>query len=115
MTRDVAFLLDPRCEDAKPFRVAAALAFFNQATCSTSVVNYAPRVLQRVGMASRDDAVLFASFVSFAKLAGGAAAIFAVDSLKETAAGRRVVRERRRDAVPERPYAARSAALTWPP
>lgn len=81
VTRDVAFLLDPRCEDAKPFRVAAALAFFNQATCSTSVVNYAPRVLQRVGMASRDDAVLFASFVSFAKLAGVAAAIFAVDSL----------------------------------
>ena len=46
VTRDAAFLLDPRCEDAKPFRVAAALAFFNQATCSTSVVNYAPRVLQ---------------------------------------------------------------------
>ena len=81
VTRDAAFLLDPRCEDAKPFRVAAALAFFNQATCSTSVVNYAPRVLQRVGMASRDDAVLFASFVSVAKLAGVAAAIFAVDSL----------------------------------
>jgi uncharacterized membrane protein len=81
VTRDAAFLLDPRCEDAKPFRVAAALAFFNQATCSTSVVNYAPRVLQRVGMASRDDAVLFASFVSVAKLAGVAAGMVLVDSL----------------------------------
>ena len=79
--RDAASLLDPRCEDTKPFRVAAALAFFNQATCSTSVVNYAPRVLQRVGMESRDDAVLFASLVSVAKLAGVAASAFAVDSL----------------------------------
>jgi MFS family permease len=79
VARDAAFLLDPRCEDSKPFRVAAALAFFNQATCSTSVVNYAPRVLQRVGMESKDDAVLFASFVSAAKLAGVAASMFAVD------------------------------------
>ena len=79
VARDAAFLLDPRCEDSKPFRVAAALAFFNQATCSTSVVNYAPRVLQRVGMESRDDAVLFASFVSAAKLAGVAVSMFAVD------------------------------------
>ena len=79
VARDAAFLLDPRCEDSKPFRVAAALAFFNQATCSTSVVNYAPRVLQRVGMESRDDAVLFASFVSAAKLAGVAGSMFAVD------------------------------------
>lgn len=79
VARDAASLLDPRCEDSKPFRVAAALAFFNQATCSTSVVNYAPRVLQRVGMESRDDAVLFASFVSAAKLAGVAVSMFAVD------------------------------------
>jgi hypothetical protein len=79
VARDAAFLLDPRCEDSKPFRVAASLAFFNQATCSTSVVNYAPRVLQRVGMESKDDAVLFASFVSAAKLAGVAVSMFAVD------------------------------------
>jgi MFS family permease len=79
VARDAAFLLDPRCEDSKPFRVAASLAFFNQATCSTSVVNYAPRVLRNVGMESKDDAVLFASFVSAAKLAGVAASMFAVD------------------------------------
>jgi MFS family permease len=113
VTRDAAFLLDPRCEDAKPFRVAAALAFFNQATCSTSVVNYAPRVLQRVGMASRDDAVLFASFVSVAKLAGVAAAF----SRWTRSAGNRCWSSGRSGSAVAMlflsvAYAARSAALT---
>ena len=68
------------------FKTALWLAFFNQATCSTSVINFAPQVLERVGVDSDADAVLLASAVSACKLAGVAASMFLVDR-----AGRRTL------------------------
>jgi|AntAceMinimDraft_1070359.scaffolds.fasta_scaffold05211_2 hypothetical protein len=41
--------------------MALWLAFFNQATCSTSIINFAPKILERAGIDDRDNAVLFAS------------------------------------------------------
>ena len=68
------------------FAIATWLAFFNQATCSTSVINFAPEVLERVGVDSKDDAVLLASAVSLCKLLGVSASMFLVDR-----AGRRTL------------------------
>ena len=68
------------------FATALWLAFFNQATCSTSVINFAPEVLERVGVDSDADAVLLASAVSLCKLLGVSASMFLVDR-----AGRRTL------------------------
>ena len=64
-----------------PFKVAVVLAFFNQAVCSTSVVNYAPIVLRSVGMTDSDSAVLFASLISVAKFCGVLVSMFWVDKI----------------------------------
>jgi|TARA_B110000503_G_scaffold129541_1_gene201866 MFS family permease len=63
----------------KPVRVAAVLAFFNQASCSTSLVNYAPLLLRGAGMRSEADAVLFASLISVCKFTGVLLSMFTVD------------------------------------
>ena len=69
----------PRGEESRAFRVATWLAFFNQASCSTSVINFAPQILERTGVRDRDEAVLFAAAVSATKLAGVAASMLLVD------------------------------------
>lgn len=84
MLRDIRGLTSGPERNA--FAIATWLAFFNQATCSTSVINFAPEVLERVGVDSKDDAVLLASAVSLCKLLGVSASMFLVDR-----AGRRTL------------------------
>ena len=72
--------------ESRAFAVALWLAFFNQATCSTSVINFAPQVLEKVGVHSDSDAVLLACAVSLCKLVGVATSMFLVDRI-----GRRVL------------------------
>ena len=69
----------PRGEESRAFRAALWLAFFNQACCSTSIINFAPQILERAGVRDRDEAVLFAAAVSATKLAGVAASMLLVD------------------------------------
>ena len=84
MFRDIRGLTSGPERDA--FATALWLAFFNQATCSTSVINFAPEVLERVGVDSDADAMLLASAVSLCKLLGVSASMFLVDR-----AGRRTL------------------------
>ena len=59
--------------------MALWLAIFNQATCSTSIINYAPTPLERAGVEGHEEAVLFASAISITKAAGVTASMFLVD------------------------------------
>jgi hypothetical protein len=56
--------------ERRAFVIAATLAVFNQATCSTAVINYAPVIFRDAGVDDDADAVLLSSLVSLAKLAG---------------------------------------------
>ena len=59
MFKDIGGLF--RGDERRAFTLALWLAFFNQACCSTSIINFAPKILERSGVGNRDDAVLFAS------------------------------------------------------
>ena len=56
--------------ERRALAIAATLAVFNQATCSTAVINYAPVIFRDAGVDDDADAVLLSSLVSLAKLAG---------------------------------------------
>ena len=74
---DVGVIL--KGEEGRAFKMALWLAFFNQATCSTSIINYAPKILERAGVSDHEEAVLFASAISVTKAAGVTASMFLVD------------------------------------
>lgn len=57
------------------------LAFFNQAFASTSIINYAPQVLERAGVESHSAAALLSSTVGGSKMLGVMLSFFLVDSL----------------------------------
>ncbi|KAL4420816.1 hypothetical protein ABPG75_010472 [Micractinium tetrahymenae] len=57
------------------------LAFFNQAFASTSIINYAPQVLERAGVESHSAASLLTSTVGGSKMLGVLLSFFLVDSL----------------------------------
>ncbi|KAI3430693.1 hypothetical protein D9Q98_005282 [Chlorella vulgaris] len=57
------------------------LAFFNQAFASTSIINYAPQVLERAGVESHSAAMLMSSLVGGTKLLGVLLSLFLVDTL----------------------------------
>jgi hypothetical protein len=50
--------------------LAVGLAFFNQISASTSIINYAPEVLEQVGVHKHREAILFSSLVGGGKLFG---------------------------------------------
>jgi Sugar (and other) transporter len=50
--------------------LAIALAFFNQVGASTSIINYAPEVLQQAGLRENQRAILVSSLIGVAKMVG---------------------------------------------
>jgi hypothetical protein len=54
----------------KAATIAVVLAFFNQISASTSIINYAPEIFKRVGVTHDVNAVLYTSMVAAAKTMG---------------------------------------------
>ncbi|GFH12737.1 MFS domain-containing protein, partial [Haematococcus lacustris] len=70
----VALLLDiynvARGEERRAFAVACCLAIFNQATASTAIINYAPKLLQRLGGMSASGSLAFTFIIAITKVLG---------------------------------------------
>lgn len=54
--------------EAPALQVALWLAFFNQAMASSTIINYAPQMLQDAGVRSHTAATLLTSTVTIAKV-----------------------------------------------
>ena len=67
-------------QDSRAIRVALLLAVVNQASASTSIVNYGPTVLTQMGVSSRDSKYL-SSGISACKLLGVIISMLVVDGL----------------------------------
>ena len=67
-------------QDSRAIRVALLLAVVNQASASTSIVNYGPTVLIQMGVSSRD-AKYLSSGISLCKLVGVIISMLVVDGL----------------------------------
>jgi hypothetical protein len=53
--------------ERRAMRIALALAFFNQAIASSAIVNYAPRLLSSIGVASHMMATLLTAAITASK------------------------------------------------
>lgn len=71
-----------RGSERRAFGIAAALAFFNQATASTAIINYAPELLaSRLHVANEGSAILYPVVIALTKCIGVATALMTVDNL----------------------------------
>ncbi|KAJ9516639.1 hypothetical protein QJQ45_015194, partial [Haematococcus lacustris] len=81
----VALLLDiynvARGEERRAFAVACCLAIFNQATASTAIINYAPKLLQRMGGMSASGSMAFTFIIAITKVLGVSAGLLLVDTV----------------------------------
>jgi hypothetical protein len=60
-----------RGPEARAFRLALCLAFFDQACASTAVINYAPELLKGMGVADASSATLYTAAIAVTKALGG--------------------------------------------
>lgn len=71
-----------RGPERRAFGIAAGLAVLNQASGSTSIINYAPEVLaSRLGVTSTSAAILYPIVISITKCLGVGVSLAVVDSL----------------------------------
>ncbi|GFH08309.1 MFS domain-containing protein, partial [Haematococcus lacustris] len=70
-----------RGEERRAFAVACCLAIFNQATASTAIINYAPKLLQRMGGMSASGSLAFTFIIAITKVLGVSAGLLLVDTV----------------------------------
>ncbi len=68
-------------DERRAFVTVMVLAMFNQACGSTSIINYAPTVLEEQGMQSDTKAILFSASTGVSKLIGVLVSFFLVDNV----------------------------------
>lgn len=68
-------------DERRAFVTVLLLAVFNQACGSTSIINYAPTVLEEQGIQSDTKAILFSASTGVSKLAGVVVSFFLVDNV----------------------------------
>ncbi|KAK3261751.1 hypothetical protein CYMTET_29354, partial [Cymbomonas tetramitiformis] len=70
-----------KSDEGNAFYIALWLAFFDQATASTAIINFAPKVLEETGVEDHSEAIVKSSLIGATKMAGVGVSLFLIDSL----------------------------------